>query len=124
MARVTGIGGVFIKSRNPKELARWYRESLGLPYKDGEGTAFLWNDDPKVDGGMSVFNIFPHESSYLDPSTSPFMLNLRVDDMDGLLNDLRAKGVKIDEKREDAPYGRFAWIYDPDGNKIELWQPL
>jgi len=124
MARVTGIGGVFFKSRDPKALAEWYRDHLGVPYKEGEGAAFSWETDPKVDGGMTAFSVFSAETSYFQPSTSSFMVNFRVDDMDGLLAKLESEGVRIDPKRDNASYGRFAWIYDPDGNKIELWQPL
>ena len=124
MARVTGIGGVFFKSSNPKALSEWYRDHLGVPYKEGMGAAFSWENDPKVDEGMTVFNVFSASTTYFQPSSSAFMVNFRVDDLDGLLAKLAAEGVQIDPKREDADYGRFAWIYDPDGNKIELWQPL
>jgi catechol 2,3-dioxygenase-like lactoylglutathione lyase family enzyme len=124
MARVTGIGGIFIKSHDPRSLGLWYRDHLGVPYKEGEGGGFSWKDDPKVDEGMSVFNVFSQDTTYFQPSTAPFMINFRVDDLDGLLAKLSSEGVRIDPKREDADYGRFAWIYDPDGNKIELWQPL
>lgn len=124
MAKITGLGGIFIKSRDAQALGRWYHEHLGLPYKEGEGAVLLWKDDPQADQGMTVFNVFSQESKYFNPSTSSFMLNFRVDDMDGFLAKLAAEGVPIDPKREDADYGRFAWIYDPDGNKIELWQPL
>jgi catechol 2,3-dioxygenase-like lactoylglutathione lyase family enzyme len=124
MARITGIGGLFIKSRDPQALSRWYRDHLGVPYKDGEGASFCWDDDPKVDEGMSVFSVFSQDTKYFQPSNSSFMVNFRVDDIDGLIARLASEGVQIDPKREDADYGRFAWVYDPDGNKIELWQPL
>jgi catechol 2,3-dioxygenase-like lactoylglutathione lyase family enzyme len=124
MARVTGIGGVFIKSRDPEALAAWYRDHLGLPYKKGEGASILWKDDAQVDGGMSVFNTFPQTTKYFEPSTSSFMINFRVDDIDALVEKLKAEGVQVDPKRDDYDFGRFAWVYDPDGNKIELWQPL
>lgn len=124
MPRVTGIGGVFIKSRDPEALAEWYRIHLGVPYRKGEGAGFQWSEDPKVDGGMSVFSTFPQDSTYFAPSASTFMINFRVDDLDGLVATLAAEGVAIDPKREDYDYGRFAWIFDPEGNKVELWQPL
>jgi len=124
MAKITGLGGIFIKSSDPQALGRWYRDHLGFTYKEGEGACFLWKDDPQADEAMTVFNVFAQDTKYFNPSTSSFMLNFRVDDMDGLLTKLASEGVQIDPKREDASYGRFAWIYDPDGNKIELWQPL
>jgi len=124
MPRVTGIGGIFLKARDPEALAEWYRIHLGAPYKKGEGAAFLWSDDPKVDGGMSIFSTFPQNSTYFAPSASTFMINFRVDDLDGLLAKLASEGVAVDPKREDYDYGRFAWVFDPEGNKIELWQPL
>ena len=118
MPRVTGIGGIFIKSSDPEALAEWYRTHLGVPYKKGEGASLLWKDDPQVDGGMTVFSTFPQTTKYFAPSTATFMINFRVDDMDGLLAKLAAEGVATDPKREDYDYGRFAWIFDPDGNKI------
>ena len=124
MPRVTGIGGIFIKARDPEALAEWYRIHLGVPYRKNEGAGFRWSDDPKVDGGMSVFSIFPQNSTYFAPSASTLMINFRVDDLDGLLVKLAAEGVAVDPKREDYDYGRFAWIFDPEGNKVELWQPL
>ena len=118
--RVTGIGGVFFKSRDAEALSRWYADRLGVPWKAGEGAIFPW-DDPQ---GMTVWSAFSADTRYFDPSPSPFMINFRVKDLDALLAQLAAEGVKIDPKREDYGYGRFAWIYDPEGNKIELWQPL
>lgn len=123
MARVTGLGGVFIKSRDPEALGNWYRDHLGVPYKKGEGAVLLWKDDPQVDGGMTVFSTFSQTTKYFEPSQSAFMINFRVDDLDGLIEKLKAEGVNVDPKRDDYDYGRFAWIYDPDGNKVELWQP-
>jgi predicted enzyme related to lactoylglutathione lyase len=124
MARVTGIGGIFIKARDSKALALWYRDRLGVPFTEGQGAVFQWDDDPKVDGGMTVWTTFPASTDYFGPGTSSCMINFRVDDLDGLLAKLAAEGVKIDPKRDDYDYGRFAWIYDPEGNKVELWQPL
>ncbi|HWR36905.1 MAG TPA: VOC family protein [Clostridia bacterium] len=123
MARVTGIGGIFIKARDAAGLAAWYTQHLGIAMKPGEGAAFFWPDDPQTDGGMSVFSAFPQDSKYFDPSPSQFMINFRVDDLDALLAKLESGRVAIDPKREEAEYGRFAWIYDPAGNKVELWEP-
>ena len=116
MPRVTGIGGVFFKSANPDRLYEWYEKHLGMAR--GEG-GVLFRDDP----GTTVWAVFPASTKYVEPSTAPFMLNYRVDDLDGMLEKLRAEGVDIDPKREDYEYGRFAWIRDPDGNRIELWEP-
>ena len=122
--RVTGIGGVFFKSRDPEALSQWYARHLGVPYKAGEGAAFRWADDPRADAGMTVWSAFPANTKYFDPSPASFMIDFRVADLDALLAQLSSEGVRIDPKREDYDYGRFAWIYDPEGNKIELWQPL
>ena len=124
MERVTGIGGIFFKSKDAKKLAEWYRDNLGVPYKAEHGGAmFNWSEDPKADGGMTIWSTFPETTKYFEPSTSSFMINFRVSDMDALIAQLSAAGVKIDEKRDDSPYGKFAWVYDPEGNKVELWQP-
>jgi catechol 2,3-dioxygenase-like lactoylglutathione lyase family enzyme len=122
--RVVGIGGVFFKSANRDQMREWYAKHLGIADK-GHGAMLPWreHDDPQKEH-VTVWTIFPASSKYLDPSPAPFMINYIVDDMDALLDRLKAEGVKIDPKRMDESYGRFAWIYDVDGNKIELWQPL
>ena len=118
---VTGIGGVFVKSKDPKGLAQWYREVLGLEVKPWGGAALPFDapgHPPKVS-----WTAFPDTSDYMSPSTREFMINFAVDDMDAIVARLTAHGVPI-LKRDDAdPFGRFAWIQDPDGTKIELWQP-
>ena len=123
--RVTGVGGIFFKSDNPEKLYAWYEQHLGIQRApDGTGTTFEWRDaeDP-YRKGMTVWSIFPHNTKYFEPSRSPFMINYRVDDLDVLLEALKKEGVQIDPHREDYDYGRFAWIMDPDGNRIELWEP-
>lgn len=122
--RILGIGGVFFKSANRDQMREWYSEHLGLADK-GDGAILQWrqHDDAQKEQ-MTVWSIFPSTTDYLDPSPAPFMINYIVDDMDALLDRLKAEGVKIDDKRMDESYGRFAWIYDLDGNKIELWQPM
>jgi predicted enzyme related to lactoylglutathione lyase len=115
--RVTGIGGVFFKARDPDKLSQWYADHLGVPWKRGEGAIFVW-DDPQ---GMTVWATFASDSKHFD---SACMINFRVKDLDALLAQLASEGVRIDPKRDDYDYGRFAWIYDPEGNKVELWQPL
>ena len=97
---------------------------MGIKADLQSGVIFNWreSEDPKKEG-MTIWAIFKRENKYFDPSSAPFMLNYRVENLDALLEALRAEGVRIDDKRQDADYGRFAWIYDPDGNKIELWEP-
>ena len=121
--RIIGIGGIFFKSNDAPKLRTWYRDSLGFGTECGEVT-FPWRDHdrPEVER-QTVWSIFDGESSYFDPSKSPLMINYLVDDLDAFLAKMRARGVTIDAKRESYDYGRFAWIYDPDGNKIELWEP-
>jgi catechol 2,3-dioxygenase-like lactoylglutathione lyase family enzyme len=121
--RILGIGGVFFKSANRDQMREWYAKHLGLADK-GQGAMLPWreHDDPQKEH-LTVWTVFPASSDYFPPS-QPFMINYIVDDMDALLDRLKQEGVKIDPKRMDESYGRFAWIYDSDGNKIELWQPL
>jgi len=123
MKRVTGIGGIFFKADQPEALRAWYKRHLGIPIEE-HGATFMWREDEDPNRrGMTVWSIFARESSYFDPTSAPFMINYRVDDLDALLEQLRAEGVTIDPKREDYEYGRFAWIIDPAGNRIELWEP-
>jgi len=125
MKRATGIGGIFFKAKDPKKLGSWYEKHLGLKPDPGTGAVTLpWReaDDPEREG-MTVWSVFKEDTKYFEPSRSPFMINYRVDDLDALLEALRAEGVEIDPKREDYDYGRFAWIMDPEGNRIELWEP-
>src|SRR6202451_4045885 len=120
--RILGIGGVFLKSANRDQMREWYSTHLGLADKGG-GAMLPWreHDDPQKEHS-TVWTIFPASSDYI-PATQPFMVNYIVDDLDALLDRLKQEGVKIDAKRMNESYGRFAWIYDLDGNKIELWQP-
>jgi catechol 2,3-dioxygenase-like lactoylglutathione lyase family enzyme len=121
--RVIGIGGVFFKSANRDQMREWYSKHLGLA-DTGSGAMLPWreHDDPQKEH-VTVWTVFSASSNYFPPN-QPFMINYIVDDMDALLDRLKQEGVKIDPKRMDESYGRFAWIYDSDGNKIELWQPL
>jgi predicted enzyme related to lactoylglutathione lyase len=124
MASVTGIGGVFFRAKDPIGLAAWYRENLGLPIGEGENYARLqWPDDPQVDGGNTIWSAFALDSDYF-PAEQQAMFNLRVDDLDGVLAKLRAAGVKVDDRVDEYEYGRFGWFVDPEGNRVELWQPL
>ena len=117
---ITGVGGVFFKAKDPKALAAWYRDVLGLPLEAWGGAALRY-DAPKHPPALA-WSAFPASTTYFAPSTSGFMINYAVDDMAALLTRLRAKGVEI-LKQADDDNGRFAWILDPEGNKIELWEP-
>ncbi len=126
MARVTGIGGVFLRARDSKALGEWYAQHLGIKPTE-YGVSFVWSEcaEPEGEGkGQTVWSLFPDDTKYFGAGTQQAMVNYRVDDLDALLEQLRAAGVEIDPKREDYEYGRFAWIVDPEGNRIELWQPL
>ena len=122
MKRVTGIGGIFLKAADPAALARWYREHLGVPLAEGESHAiFRWRDDHDGDG-MTVWSVFARDDGYFR-SDAQFMVNYRVDDLDAVLAALRAEGVAVDDRTDDTGYGKFGWVTDPEGNRIELWQP-
>ena len=125
MAKVTGIGGVFLKCRGDRvALAAWYQKHLGLPLETWGGAILRWSDDKAVDGGLTVWSLADKDSQWFSPSDSAFMINYRVDDMDALLAQLRAAGIEIVGGPESHENGKFAWIMDPDGNKVELWQPM
>jgi len=122
--RVTGIGGIFFKSADPKRLRDWYARHLGVPVQDWGGAAFPWRDaaDPERPG-TTVWSVFPADTAYFGDGGAPYMVNYRVRDLDAMLAQLRHAGVWIDEKRDESEFGRFAWIRDPDGNRVELWEP-
>lgn len=125
MARVTGIGGVFLRARDPKALTAWYVEHLGLHPGEHGTIIFHWNDGGAVDGGMTTWSAFPHTTNYFgEGSTQAVMVNYRVDDLDALLKQLTEADSTLQPKREEYSYGNFAWITDPEGNRLELWQPL
>jgi predicted enzyme related to lactoylglutathione lyase len=124
MARVTGIGGVFLRSRDPKATAKWYAENLGIKLADFNGAAFQWSDEVPAGTGMTAWSAFPENTAYFGEGKQAVMIDYRVDDLDALLTELEAKGVWIDPKRQDEVYGKFAWIKDCDGNRLELWEPL
>jgi predicted enzyme related to lactoylglutathione lyase len=114
--RVTGIGGIFFKARDAAALRAWYRKHLGIEVESWGGFAF-------TEPGMTVWTIFEGTTKHFEPSTAPFMINYRVADLDAVLAALRAEGVTVEDKREDGEFGRFGWVMDPEGNRIELWQP-
>ena len=125
MAKVTGIGGVFLKCRGDRAaLAAWYQKHLGLPLETWGGAILRWPDDKAEDQGLTVWSLADKDSQWFSPSDSAFMINYRVDDMDALLAQLRAASIEIVGGPESHENGKFAWIMDPDGNKVELWQPM
>ena len=125
MAKVTGIGGVFLKCRGDSAaLAAWYQTHLGLPLETWGGAILRWPDDKAEDQGLTVGSRADNDSQSFSPSDSAFIINYRVDDMDALLAQLRAAGIEIVGGPESHENGKFAWIMDPDGNKVELWQPM
>lgn len=124
MAKITGIGGVFFKTKSDhKALAAWYEQNLGLSLQSWGGAILRWPDDGGEDRGLTVWHVAQKDSKWFSPSESSFMINYRVDNLDELLEHLRKNDVKIIGGPEDHDNGRFAWIMDPDDNKLELWQP-
>ena len=124
MARVTGIGGVFLKARDPEALAGWYAQHLGMKLNAYGGANLLWTDEVPEGTGMTTWSLFPENTEYFGAGEQRTMVNYRVDDLEELVRGLEATGVGADLRREDSAYGKFAWMTDPEGNRIELWQPL
>ena len=125
MAKVTGIGGVFFKSTcDHTKLAEWYSKNLGLPLEPWGGAILKWPDDSSEDRGLTVWNVAKSDSEWFSPSRSSFMINYRIDNMAEMLAQLERNGVEIVKGPESAENGKFAWILDPDGNKVELWEPM
>ncbi|MBP6748301.1 MAG: VOC family protein [Xanthomonadaceae bacterium] len=124
MQRVTGIGGIFFKAKDPKTLGAWYRDHLGIAVEEWGGAAFKWVSPENPSGtGTTIWSPFKEDTDYFAPSKSSFMINYRVADLHALLAQLRAEGCEVDAKVEESDYGKFGWVIDPEGNKIELWQP-
>lgn len=124
MKRVTGIGGVFFKARDAQSLRAWYKQHLGVDVQPWGGAAFDWTDAAgQPVAGTTAWCINTPESDHFAPSAAPFMINYRVEDLHGLLQALREEGCHVLEKFEESEYGKFAWVMDPEGNKVELWQP-
>ena len=121
MARVLGVGGVFFRSDDPKTLAEWYQRWLGVPISFPHGASFP--PDAMPPGGATVWSPFPRDTKYFDPPAREFMFNLVVDDLEGALKQVREGGAETVGGVEDTDYGRFGWFIDPEGNKVELWQP-
>ncbi len=124
MQRVTGIGGVFFKARDPEALAEWYRQHLGLEVEEWGGVAFRWVTPDNPSGtGTTVWSPFAADTDYFAPSAASFMVNYRVADLHALLAQLRTEGCTVDDKVEESELGSFGWVMDPEGNRLELWQP-
>lgn len=123
MKKVTGIGGIFFKSENPEQTKSWYKEHLGIA-ADQYGANFKWLETDTKKEGLTVWNPFPADTQHFAPSQQSFMINYRVADLEALLKELKAEGVTIVGDMQTFEYGKFAWILDPDGNKIELWEPI
>src|SRR6185436_15821678 len=124
MQRVTGIGGIFFKAKDPRALAKWYEEHLGIGFDSNLYFSFSWreNNDAKPAASTS-FGIFSDKSNF-DPSKKQLMLNLRVENLEELLKILKQEGVSVQDKVDKYAYGNFGWLADPEGNKIELWEPI
>jgi predicted enzyme related to lactoylglutathione lyase len=125
MKRVTGLGGVFFKTTDPKKTKEWYGKHLGLPI-DEYGVSFKWidlNNKDAKEPAVTAWSPFAADTKYFQPSEKPFMFNYRVENLVELLKVLKEEGVQIVGEVEEYPYGKFGWIMDPDGNKIELWEP-
>lgn len=124
MAKITGIGGVFFKTKSDhKALAAWYERHLGMRLESWGGAALRWPEDTAEDKGVTAWHVAGKDSKWFSPSDSSFMINYRVDDLGGLITQLRAGGIEVTQGPESHENGKFAWIMDPDGNKVELWEP-
>jgi len=125
MKRVTGLGGVFFKSPDPKNTVEWYRTHLGIDSDEWGGFAFQWRDRERSEEvGYTVWSAFPDDTKHFDPSPHPFMLNFRVDNLVELVATLKAEGVEVCGEVEEHDNGKFAWVLDSDGRKVELWEPV
>ena len=124
MRRVTGIGGIFFTARDPRALRAWYQRHLGIDVQEWGGAAFSWADaDGTPTGGTTIWSISPQGSEQFVPGSAPFMINYRVDDVRALAAALTEEGCHVLDRIDDSEYGTFAWVIDPEGNKVELWQP-
>ena len=123
MKRVTGIGGIFFNSPDPVSLRAWYKDHLGIDVQEWGGAEFKWAPEGKPTTGTTIWNVADATSNQFAPSTAPFMINYRVADLHALVKELRAEGCTVLDKIDESEYGKFAWVIDPDGNKVELWEP-
>jgi predicted enzyme related to lactoylglutathione lyase len=124
MKRVAGIGGVFFKAKDPAALREWYSRHLGLQIEDWGGTVFHWcNGENPSGAGSTVWSVFEENSSCFGPGTQRFMFNFRVQELSPLLSTLRDEGCIVDDKTDESEFGKFGWVTDPEGNRVELWEP-
>jgi predicted enzyme related to lactoylglutathione lyase len=125
MKKVTGIGGIFFKTQDPKAMASWYEKHLDIPFGEKSYSGFNWrNVDAPEQMGHTAFSFFSEDTTYMQPSTKQFMLNFRVENLEALLAQLREEGVTVFDEMESYEFGKFGWILDPEGNKIELWEAV
>lgn len=120
MERVTGLGGIFFKARDPEKLKAWYAENLGVPLDQNGYVTFLVREDP---GPSAIWAPFDLNTKYFAPSEASFMINYRVKDLQAMLAQLRKAGATVDEKTDEGDFGKFGWAMDPEGNRFELWEP-
>ncbi|HKE94480.1 MAG TPA: VOC family protein [Povalibacter sp.] len=124
MKRVTGIGGIFFQARDAAALREWYRQHLGIDVQEWGGTSFPWSGADNPQGtGSTAWSIFEDSSTYFAPSPARFMVNYRVADLHAVLSALRSEGCDVDTKVDESAFGKFGWVMDPEGNRIELWEP-
>lgn len=124
MNRVTGIGGIFFAAKDPVALRAWYKKHLGIDVQEWGGAAFVWADSAgNPTKGTTIWSIGAADGEYFAPSYSAFMVNYRVEDLATLLQALRVEGCNVLDKTDDSEFGKFGWVMDPEGNKVELWQP-
>lgn len=120
MAKVIGLGGIFFKARDPRALADWYREHLGIEIGEWGGATF---GEDASRPGYTLWSPFQDDTTYFEPSDKPYMVNFRVDDLEALLAQLREAGQPVGERTEESEFGKFGWVMDPEGTRVELWQP-
>jgi predicted enzyme related to lactoylglutathione lyase len=124
MKRVTGIGGIFFKANDAAALQAWYKRHLGIDVQEWGGAAFRWTDaEGKAVAGTTIWSVGPAQGDHFAPSQSSFMVNYRVEDARALAKVLKEEGCNVLDKIDESEYGVFAWVIDPEGNKVELWQP-
>lgn len=124
MKRVTGIGGIFFTASDPVALRAWYKQHLGIDVQDWGGAALRWVDDEERPvAGTTIWSVAEADKDYFAPSKASFMVNYRVADLHALLAELRKEGCNVLDKTDDSEFGKFGWVIDPEGNKVELWEP-
>jgi len=124
MKRVIGIGGVFLKSTNAERLRAWYKLHLGIDVQEWGGATFPWQSQARLSkAGATAWSVFPASSDCFAPSNAAFMVNYVVEDLSAVLAALRSEGCDVDAKTDESEFGKFGWVMDPDGNRVELWEP-